>query len=542
MKLRHRLIVVVVIAALGISVLGGGLLLSTRQRTRDFVKLTTALDAEQLRAGVDVCIGELHRQLTLMGPFLMAETEGGGLDATTRSDLLQKLDDCEQSIDDLAATRLTGDEVALATAASELLETWRSVVAALSDGDHSRAARRLALDADPLAWRLLTIELVDAKDAYKAQVDRYRWEFLVAARAGDGLLGIVAGLAVLGTLLLIAMLVSIERGIHGLLAGTTAYKSGDLTHVTARSGVPDLDRVSEQMNEMATSIVLASTELEDRAQRLQSTIETLRQTQDQLVEQEKMAALGNLVAGVAHEVNTPLGVAITAASFAEEQLVGAQRELAGESPSMGVIAAQMSLANEAFELLSSNLARAAQLVRSFKQVAVDRSQVDTRSLDLEQWLGAVVKSLSPLARRHQVEVGYRGPEGSVVQLSAGQLEQVLTNLIVNAFVHAFQAVPERAEDGPACRVQVDLEDRGEHLEMRIRDNGKGMTMDTADRVFEPFFTTGRGQNRTGLGLHIVHQVITAAFEGQITLDTKVGRGTTWCLILPFGTEGLKRLS
>ena len=542
MSLRFRLIAVIIVAALGITGLGGSLLISTQQRTENFLQLTTALDADRLRADVDLCIVELHRQLTLMAPFMMAESSSGGLESSTLDGFLDKLDSCGRAVDHFDALGLTGLEHETASEARALLDDYRIVIAALDQGDATRAAQHLALEADPLSLKVLEARLPTVEERYEHEVDLSRRAFLRAARAGDGLLGVVAALTILGTLLLIAMLISIERGIRSLIDATTAYKTGDLSHVTRKSGVPDLDRVSDQMNEMATAIVLARAQLEDRAQRLEATIETLGRTQDQLVEQQKMAALGNLVAGIAHEVNTPLGVAITAASFAEEQLREIDSVLGDEEDSPTAIHSHVEVASEAFTLLSTNLARAAQLVHSFKQVAVDRSQLDVRPVALETWGRDIMKSLSPSVRRHSIQTSFSAPGDVRVELSAGQLEQVLTNLVMNAVAHAFPPPDQRPDVMKVCEVQVEIIAEATALVLTVRDNGDGMDAETAQRVFEPFFTTRRGQERTGLGMHIVHQIITAVFHGTIQLDTSPGQGTTWRIRLPLDTDGLRRIA
>ena len=295
-----------------------------------------------------------------------------------------------------------------------------------------------------------------------------------------------------------------------------------------------------QRRGLVTELVEAQSTLEARARHLQETVETLHRTQAQLVQRQKMAALGDLVAGIAHEVNTPLGVAITASSIAEEQLQSARRMMDDGGQPSRAIATQLECADEAFAILSQNLARAAKLVQSFKQVAVDRNQLQRRPLELNRWMTAVIKSLSPMARRYGVEVQVIKSVDLHVQLSAGQLEQVVSNLVVNSLKHAFRHVSEGIAGSSERQVVVEVEDTGSSIVLTVQDNGRGMTAAIASRVFEPFFTTGAGDQGTGLGLHIVQQVVTEAFDGQIALATELEEGATWRVELPFGSEGLRR--
>jgi PAS domain S-box-containing protein len=284
--------------------------------------------------------------------------------------------------------------------------------------------------------------------------------------------------------------------------------------------------------------------LEQRAAELQQTITELRATQAQLVLQQKMAALGALVAGVAHEVNTPLGIALTTCTLLEEQLDGLRDKVERGTLTRAALRATLAQSSEAARLAVTNIRRAASLVQSFKQVAVDQSAPSVRRVRFGDWLFEVEESLRPLARQHGAQLIVRVLNNPSVILAASELQQIVTNLIVNAFVHAFppptlQGEVWRGEDGRPATVEVEVDLSATHLLLTVTDNGQGMDADIAARVLEPFFTTRRGQGGTGLGMHIVYTLVTERFFGGLGLETQPGAGARWRVELPLGTESLR---
>jgi two-component system NtrC family sensor kinase len=274
--------------------------------------------------------------------------------------------------------------------------------------------------------------------------------------------------------------------------------------------------------------------LEVRAADLAASLEQLHEAQDQLIQREKMAALGGLVAGVAHEINTPLGVAVTAVTHTEDRLRALEATVAAGTLTRGGMRSYVEELREAVALALTNLERAARLVDSFKKVAVDQSSETPRECVLEELVLDVLASLRPLTRRAQVEVRLEATSHTQVRTDAGALVQVLTNLVQNACVHAFD------ESHAARIVTVAVTVTGEAVCMIVGDNGRGMPADVAARVFEPFFTTRRSAGGSGLGMHITHTLVTGRFFGTIDPDTAPGRGTQWTLCLPFGTAALTR--
>ena len=265
--------------------------------------------------------------------------------------------------------------------------------------------------------------------------------------------------------------------------------------------------------------------LAERTEALTRSLDELHQTQDELVRREKLAALGQLVAGVAHEINTPLGVSYTAVTLALERVRELEQMLGGAPPSRRQLLELIGAGREALQVASTNAERAASLIANFKKVAVDQASEAEREVELRAYLDALAASLSPLARSAGAVIRCEGMPVTLVT-RPGAIAQVVTNLVQNALVHAFG-------DDPTERVvTLRCGPDGDHACLQVIDGGVGMSEELAERVFEPFVTTRRGAGGSGLGMHIVHQQVYAALGGTITLDTAPGRGTRVAIRLP----------
>jgi len=265
-------------------------------------------------------------------------------------------------------------------------------------------------------------------------------------------------------------------------------------------------------------------QLEARTQELEATIDALNRARDDLVEAEKMASLGRLVAGVAHEVNTPLGVGITALSFLRERL-GAIRAALSRHLASSETEALIAPVADAGAMAESNLARAAQLVKSFKQVAVDQSATGIRTIVLRPHLESILQSLQPSVKKagHRIELVCDAALEMTNRPDA--LYQILANLVLNSVLHAYPA-------GRAGTIGISVEAQGESLALSYRDDGCGMSPDVAQHLFEPFFTTKRGDGGTGLGMHIVYNLVTQALAGRIRCRTASGEGVQFDIVFP----------
>ena len=256
---------------------------------------------------------------------------------------------------------------------------------------------------------------------------------------------------------------------------------------------------------------------------LQVRIDELRRTQAELIENEKMASLGRLVAGVAHEINTPLGIGVTAASHLEATFASVERML-GDSVTPDLRTA-LAGARRCVELVNSNLAKAGQLVKSFKQVAVDQSDEVRRRISVRRYLEEVLASLHPRLKStvHRVELDC--PSDIEIDTFPGALYQIAANLVLNALMHAFDN-----EHPGVIRISVDKV--VDTLEMVFADDGKGMKEEVRQRAFEPFFTTRRGSGGTGLGLHLVYNLVTQVLRGAIVCNSAPGQGTKFTIRVP----------
>ena len=258
----------------------------------------------------------------------------------------------------------------------------------------------------------------------------------------------------------------------------------------------------------------------------EAALRNLRETQNSLIEAEKLAALGRLVAGVAHEVNNPVGISLTVASSLERKTAIFTAEVERGDLRRSRLTEFLETSRDASAQLVANLNRAAELIQSFKQVAADRNYSDQRTFDLGDLTEQVVMSLRPGLRKHHLTLNVDCQPNLTMNSYPGPYGQVLTNLFLNAVAHAFP-------DGRPGAVDIQVRESGkDNVEVLFSDNGCGMSLDVRRRAFDPFFTTRRDQGGTGLGLHIVYSIVTNRLGGRLDLDSEPGHGTRIQMILP----------
>jgi signal transduction histidine kinase len=267
-------------------------------------------------------------------------------------------------------------------------------------------------------------------------------------------------------------------------------------------------------------------EAEDAARRSSEqtakAMQDLRQTQESLLQAERLASLGSLVAGVAHEINTPVGIALTSASVLKAATDELQHAVATVGLKKSEMLRYLDTASESARLIMNNAYRAAHLIHSFKQIAVDQTSEARRPFGLKEYIEEIVSSLQPKLKKTVLELVLDCPAEIVLDSYPGAFAQVITNLILNCVEHAFEP------DTPgtiAIRARLD----GDIVELHVKDNGKGIAPDVLDRIFDPFFTTRRGQGGTGLGLNIVYNLIAKQFAGTIAVASTLGQGTHFTL-------------
>lgn len=271
----------------------------------------------------------------------------------------------------------------------------------------------------------------------------------------------------------------------------------------------------------------AKNKAEKASRALQSSLDDLRRTQADLVESEKMASLGSLVAGIAHEINTPVGIAVTATSLMQDHLNTLQAAYEGGALEESLFETFLRNGVQTVDMVSVNLRRASELISSFKRVAVDQSNGEIRPILLREYVETVLFSLQPRLRRTQVRTVVDIPETVMVRTVPGAVSQVLSNLLMNAIIHGF-------DDGEAAgtiRITARSLPQG-RVEMVVEDDGVGVPEENLRRIMEPFFTTRRGNGGTGLGLHIVYNLVTSVLRGTINYSSVPGQGLTVVIRIP----------
>ena len=263
----------------------------------------------------------------------------------------------------------------------------------------------------------------------------------------------------------------------------------------------------------------------ERTRELQETVDTLRKTQEQLVQSEKMALLISLVAGIAHEINTPVGVGLTAASHLEEVTREFDRRYQSGLLKRSELEAYVKTTAEASQILFKNLQLAAERTQSFKEVAVDQASGEKRWFFLKPYLEDTLLNLRPKLKMTEHHVEILCPENLKIESYPGAFSQIISNLAMNSLIHGFEK-KTRGE------IRIQVEPQASDIVLTYRDNGKGMTQEQAARVFEAFFTTKREQGGSGLGMNIVYNLVTRKLRGSIECKSIPDAATTFTIRIP----------
>jgi len=263
----------------------------------------------------------------------------------------------------------------------------------------------------------------------------------------------------------------------------------------------------------------------DRTQELSQALTNLKAAQTELVESEKMAALGGLVAGIAHEINTPIGIGVTAASLIADKTQNLANAIKNGSLKRSDLEKFMDSLQQSSMIVLSNLNRAAELIQSFKQVAVDQSSEERRSFNLKAYLEEVLLNLQPKLKRTKINVQIDCADNIILDSFPGLISQITTNLVMNSLIHAY----DPNDNGTILFV---ISEQNQRLIFEFSDDGKGISSDNIGKIFDPFYTTKRGQGGSGLGLHIVYNLVTQKLQGSITCESQVGVGTKFIIQIP----------
>lgn len=263
---------------------------------------------------------------------------------------------------------------------------------------------------------------------------------------------------------------------------------------------------------------------------LQQAMARLQETQDHLIQQEKLASLGSLVAGIAHEINTPIGTGVTAVSYIEQETHAVIKLFQENALRKSDLEKYLATAQDAAKIVMLNLRRASELISSFKKVAVDRSSDERQYFNLSSYIGAVLLSLRPQLKKANHNIIVNCDEYLSLDSYPGDFSHIITNLIMNSLTHAYP-------NGEQGTLTLSICHKEDQLTLIYSDDGKGIPTKHLSKIFEPFFTTKRGQGGTGLGLHIVYNIVTQNLKGDIKCSSQTSNGTSFTIRIPLKNGG-----
>ena len=345
------------------------------------------------------------------------------------------------------------------------------------------------------------------------------------------------------TILIFFLVFMLVKRVTSLMSVSMEFGSGNYDVRANDRGHDELSRLASNFNYMAKAIQKHVTDMEvsrneiaklnetledrvrERTAELKTALDDLKKTQDELVHSEKLASLGSIVAAVAHELNTPIGNALTVAtSFSEKTREFEEKIKQGLKRSS--LNDYTQNAHSAADLMERNLSKAAELILSFKNVAIDQTSSKRRQFDMEQTINEIVSTLRPTFKKTGVSLETDIEPGINMDSFPGSIGQIITNFINNSILHGFKG----REDG-VMRLTCKLHQDG-WVKLIFSDNGNGISKEHIKQIYDPFFTTQLGQGGSGLGLNIVHNMITGLLGGSINVESELGHGVEFTLFLP----------
>ena len=286
---------------------------------------------------------------------------------------------------------------------------------------------------------------------------------------------------------------------------------------------PALNELKSILNQMANNLEITIEELQHTNDEYEVSLENLKNTQSQLIESEKMASLGGLVAGVAHEINTPIGIGITGSSHFLEMTNKLKTLYDNDKMSEDEFEEYLTSSLDLAKLINVNLSKAAKLVKSFKQIAVDQTSEEKRTFLLDGYLKELLLSISNILKKTNLSIDITCDSNLKVFTYPGLLSQVITNLIINSTIHAY----EKEQEGT---ITIDVQEINNTLKFIYKDDGKGISSENLNKIFDPFFTTNREHGGSGLGLNIIYNIITKQLNGTIKCNSEESVGTEFIII------------
>lgn len=287
-----------------------------------------------------------------------------------------------------------------------------------------------------------------------------------------------------------------------------------------------LKKYSDLKNQLEIRVDQRTSELNKANKTLKKSLFQLNKAKNHLVETEKMASLGGLVAGISHEINTPVGNCLTAASYLQGKIEEVKQKIEVENITIDERNVLLETADEAMDIIMINLKRAASLISSFKQIAVDQTYSSIIRFNLNQRIEDTLISLKPRLKTMPVSINFHSREEINVYQDPGIFSQIITNLVMNSLIHGF-------EDGKAGKITIMLERKRKNIIFKYFDSGKGVDKKDRKKIFEPFFTTKKNSGGSGLGLNIVYNLVTQKLHGKIKCSRiKNKQGVCFYIIFP----------
>lgn len=262
---------------------------------------------------------------------------------------------------------------------------------------------------------------------------------------------------------------------------------------------------------------------------LRENTENLKRSQTQLVQSEKMASLGKLVAGVAHEINTPVGIGVTVSSHLAKNTKKIISSFENNKMTKAGLTKYLSGTLESSELLLQHLLQTADLIKSFKMVAADQTAHERRKFNVKSYLEDIILSLRPKLKNKPHQITIDCDDDIEIDSYPGALAQIITNMIINSLIHAYS-------EGEKGTIAIEILKNANQITLKYSDDGKGVTEENIKHIFEPFFTTKRAGGGTGLGMQVVYNTVTHIMKGSISCESTQGQGISFFINLPTKLE------
>jgi signal transduction histidine kinase len=291
-------------------------------------------------------------------------------------------------------------------------------------------------------------------------------------------------------------------------------------------------QLQQHKNTLEQTVEKRTKKLQRVNQELTTTLIHLSDTQEQLIEKEKMAALGDLVAGIAHEVNTPIGICLTASSFMKERYHAIEKKYISGKMTQKQFNEFLSVIDESSSIIESNVQRAAEIIQNFKKVAVDQSTEDLRCFLFKDYLFEILKALHPKLKRFKHNIDIVCDDNQAIKSYPGAYYQIFSNLIINSLIHGFESIEQGEIQILVHFNETNKKTNSCEMSIEYRDNGKGIDATIINNIFEPFVTTRRNKGGTGLGTHILYNIVTQQLNGSIICEKSCEQGVLFKMLLP----------